>query len=96
MQNVTEQIKVASNLKGLWQYLLPDRQLPPNSQFVFWAGEAPENTVCYAVNRGVRKSYKMQQDGTPMTDDHLVKYISGVIQSLLNGREERSEALRAV
>jgi hypothetical protein len=84
MQTVTEQIKVAGALKSLWRYLLPDRKLPPDTQLMFWAGVAPESTVCYAINRGVRKSYKMQKDGTPMTDDHLAKYISGVIQSLLS------------
>ena len=86
MPTVTEQIKVAGALKSLWRYLLPDRKLPPDNQFMFWAGVAPEDTVSYAINRGVRKSYKMQEDGTPMKDDHLAKYISGVIQSLLSER----------
>jgi hypothetical protein len=82
MQTVTEQLKVAESLKGLWRSLLPDRPLPPSEQFTFWAGLAPENICCHAMNRGARKAYKELRAGTRMSDDTVVKYISGVMSCI--------------
>jgi hypothetical protein len=76
-----QQLEIAANLETLWKGLFPSHDCPGRLQFLTWASMYSEETAVYAFNRACRK---VQRE--PMDDEHLGRYISGIMKNERDGR----------
>jgi len=77
---IDQKITYAEYLRKVW-VMLTEIQEPAPRQFVLWLTSYPpdivEDSICVATN----KVLKVSQQGRDMTQDEMLRYVSGVMRN---------------
>lgn len=84
-----------SYLRKYWDERIPEF-LPGPYQFDVWLKRFPLHTIEFAIERTAKKATALRDAGTPMGEDHLLRYASAVMgNKTLEDRENEERRARA-